>query len=113
MPKGNSGIRREGKLGKTEDVTFDVKHSSLKNSLGIKMESEAFTKIYEAPAGTRITVNYSGFGSSGTGHYVIDTRGGGNKKVLNVMDASFERRRNSYVINSVANLKIGYMVQRA
>lgn len=108
MPKGDSGIRRGGgggKLGKTEDVTYEVKHSSLKNSLGIKMESEAFRKIYEAPAGTRITVHYSGFGSSGTGYYVINTRGGGNKKALWVMDDSFTRRRNSYAINSVANLK--------
>ena len=107
MPKGNSGIKR----GKTPDVTYhvnktyNVEHdgNGMVRNVNIKIDNEPFRKVYEASAGTRITVNYAGLGSEGTGHYVIGERGGG-QKVLEVFNTDGVRKA-SYVLRSVSDVK--------
>ena len=112
-PKGEwLRAKRARERAAKADVTYDVKSTRTPISYdehgrmhgGDKIvDIEPFRKVYEVLDGTRITVDFSGFGSNATFQYEIDSWGDGKRRIT-LLDEQGHRRR-SHVINSASALR--------
>ncbi|MBQ7593239.1 MAG: hypothetical protein IJU48_02660 [Synergistaceae bacterium] len=109
QPKEHSGIKR----GKTPDIKFGHdeirRYETIRNPDGTLKESkeiisnEPFRAILNASDGTRITVHYVGFGSTGTEELMIGMRGTSNKQLVRIREDG--RASRSYSIKTVSDVK--------
>ena len=108
-PKKHSGIKR----GKTPDIKYghneirkwETIHNPDGTAGNIKeiIFNEPFRVILNASDGTRITVKYSGFGSSGTEEFKIGMRGSGHKQLQSLTENGSVRK--SYTIKTITDIK--------